>query len=52
MHFSKYIENFINQSSKTGSLSLRPMGLRITLVRNPLTVSAILDDPGLVHSKL
>ena len=28
------------------------MGLRLILIRSPLTVSAILDDPGLVHSKL
>ena len=28
------------------------MGLRLILIRNPLTVSAILDDPRLVHSKL
>ena len=46
------IENFINQSSKTGSVSLRRLGLRLTLIRNPLTISAILDDPGLVQSKL
>ena len=42
----------INQSSKTGLVSLRRMGLRLILIRNPLTVSAILDDPGLVESKL
>ena len=28
------------------------IGLRLTVIRNPLTVSAILDDPGLVYSKL
>ena len=28
------------------------LGLRLTLIRNLLTISTILDDPGLVHSKL
>ena len=51
IHFSKYIENFISQSSKTGSVSLRRIRLRLTLIVSPLTVPAILDDLGHVHRK-
>ena len=46
------IDRELHKSVIQDWVSKRRMGLRLTLIRNPIVVSAIQDDPGLVHSKL